>query len=166
MVRRAFVVLCFAFMTVFMASCGQTYHLVSITATPSTGYNLEVPGQTGALIVTATYSNTKTSVVTVSSKYEISASSNPAAPLSVNGVPALAVNQSGVVQASATAGVCTWTSSIPTGATTYAYVTSPYIVNISYTDSGVTVTTSVPISVATAANCYDGQAYLHPTTTT
>lgn len=162
MVRRALVVLCFAFTTVFMASCGQTYHLVSISATPSTGYNLEVPGQTGAITVTATYSNTKTNVVTVSSKYQIAASSNPSAPLSVNGVPALTVNQSGVVQASGSAGVCTWTAAIPTGSTTYAYTSAPYTVNVTYTDSGVTVSSSVPISVATAANCYDGQAYPHP----
>jgi hypothetical protein len=164
MVRRALVVLCIAFMTVLMASCGQTYHLVSISATPSIGYNLETPGQTGALTVTATWSNTKTGIVTVASKYEIGASAlnSTTAPLSVNGVPAITVDNSGVVHASATAGVCTWVAAIPTGGTAYAYTTSPYAVNISYTDSGVTATTSVPISVATAANCYDGQTYLHP----
>jgi hypothetical protein len=153
MLPRVLTALGAGFMAVLMASCGQTYKLDSITVAPATGYNLVSPGQTGPLTVTATYSNTKTNDVTANSSYELGASPAPgdAAPLSINGVPTVTVNKSGVVTASSSVGVCTWVAT--TTGTTTTYATYPYPVTITYAENGVTVTASAPISVATLAGC-------------
>ncbi len=152
MVQRALTVLGAGFLAALMASCGQTYKLDSITITPATGYNLVAPGQTGALTVTANYSNSKTNDVTLNSSYQLGSSLAPddAAPLQ-----ALSYNKSGVVTASSTIGSCTWVATTSGTATTYA--TYPYPLTATYAENGVTVTATVPISMATAANCNDGQ---------
>lgn len=143
--RRALVVLCLGFMTVLLASCGQTYKLESITISPAAGYSLTTADPQGALTVTATYSNSKTADVTVNSSYEILASAlnSSTAPLSVNGVPAVTVNKSGVVTANTAAVVCTWSGTQP----------NPYQAQASYTENGVTASAIVSINVATAAGC-------------
>jgi hypothetical protein len=152
MVQRALTVLGAGFLAALMASCGQTYKLDSITIAPATGYNLVSPGETGALTVTANYSNSKTNDVTANSSYELGSSQAPddAAPLQ-----ALSLNKSGVVTASSTIGSCTWVAS--TVGTTTTYATYPYPVTVTYAENGVTVTASVPISMADAAGCNDGQ---------
>ena len=152
MVQRALIVLGVGFLAALMASCGQTYKLDSITIAPATGYNLVSPGETGALTVTANYSNSKTNDVTLNSSYQLGSSLAPgdAAPLQ-----ALSLNKSGVVTASSTIGACTWVAS--TEGTTPTYATYPYPVTVTYAENGVTVTAIAPISMATAANCNDGQ---------
>jgi hypothetical protein len=135
-------------MCIFVASCGQTYKLQSITVSPAAGYILEALGSSGPLTVTANYSNTKTDNVTTSSTYEVGGSTAPgdAAPLGV-----VTVDNSGVVHNSSTVLACTLVPTTSNGTTTYAH--APYPVNISYTENGVTVTTSVPIDVTTAPGC-------------
>jgi hypothetical protein len=152
MVQRALTVLGAGFLAALMASCGQTYKLDSITVAPATGYNLTSPGETGAFTVTANYSNSKTNNVTLNSSYEIGSSQAPddAAPLS-----AVSLNKSGVVTASSNIGSCTWVAT--TSGTTTTYATYPYPVTVTYAENGVTVTASVPISMATAAGCSYGQ---------
>ncbi len=147
--RRALVVLCLGFMTVLLASCGQTYKLESITIAPAAGYSLTNAVPQGALTVTATYSNSKTADVTVNSSYEILASAlnSTTAPLSVNGVPTVTINKSGVVSASGAAVACTWSG------TTTPYLPNQYLAQASYTEDGVTATASVSINVATAPGC-------------
>ena len=120
MVRRALIVLCFGLMTVFMASCGQTYKLLSITVTPgaldSSGNSaiyLDGDAAFQQLTVTATYSNTKTSDVTLKSTYQIDASDywagfQPAARLRILLAPLSSVvaNSTGIDQCDWTS--CTW----------------------------------------------------------
>lgn len=151
MVRRALIMLCFGFMTVFMASCGQTYKLQSISISPAAGYSLSNAVPQGALTVKANYSNTKTSDVTANSSYQMIASAlnNTTAPLN-----AVEVNKSGVVTASGSVLACTWASSTSGGTTTYT--PAPYLAQVSFTDNGITATASVPIHVVTAPGC-DGQ---------
>lgn len=144
MVRRALVVLCLGFMTVLLAGCGQTYKLESISISPAAGYSLNNTTPQGALTVTATYSNSKTEDVTANSTYEMLASSDSTtAPMSVNGVPTVTVNKSGVVTASGAAVACTWSGTTP----------SPYQAQASYTNNGITAMASVSINVATAPGC-------------
>ncbi len=161
MVRRTLIVLCVGVITVLLASCGQTYKLQSISITPAAGYNLTDANPQGALTVTASYSNTKSNVVTVNSSYEIQASplSSTTAPLSVDGVPTVTVNKSGVVTASSTAVACTWVAVNTNGTTTYQ--SEPYLAQASYTENGVTATASVAINVATSAGC-GGQSNTAP----
>ena len=71
---------------------------------------------------------------------------------------AVSVNNSGVVSASSSIGSCTWTST--TSGTTTSYATYPYPVTVTYTENGVTVQASVPISMGTSAGC------LYPTAAT
>ncbi len=138
--RRALVVLCWVFMTIVMASCGQTYKLQSITISPAAGYSLTNASPQGALTVTASYSNTKTADVTGKSSYEILASSlsNTTAPQN-----AVMINKSGLVIASGATPACTWSGTTQ----------SPYMAQASYTEDGVTAMASVPINVATASGC-------------
>jgi hypothetical protein len=150
MVRRALIVLCVGFMCIFAASCGQSYDLQSITVAPSSP-NVEGIGGTQALVVTAQYSNTKTAVVTVSTTYDRS-----------NLPPAtVTLSQSGILEAVGAA--CTW-HAMPTNAgdTQFDYSTDPYPVTASYSENGITKTFQVFVSVASAAGCYDGQAFLAP----
>jgi hypothetical protein len=168
MVRRALVVLCLGFVTILMASCGQTYQLQSITVaatsagssttSASSAANIEGIGNTAAFAVTAHYSNSKTEDVTVSSKYQVDASTDPRAPLGD-----LTVSESGIAKAVNPNGTCTWYA-IPTSSadTAFAYGTQPYPVSITYTENGVTATTMAYISVASATDCYDGLTYLAP----
>jgi hypothetical protein len=151
MLRRVLTVLGAGFMAMLLANCGQTYKLQSITITPAVGYNLVSPGQTGAFVVTANYSNTKTNIVTVNSSYQIGASQAPgdAAPLN-----AVSVNNSGVVSASSSIPSCTWVAT--TSGTTTTYATYPYPVSVQYTENGITVQAQAPISMATAAGCNYG----------
>ncbi len=138
--RRALVVLCLVFMTIVMASCGQTYKLESISISPAAGYSLTNASPQGALMVTASYSNSKTANVTTGSSYEILASALGSTTAPPN---AVMVNNSGVVIASGATMACTWN-----GATS-----SPYMAQASYTENGVTATASVPINVTTASGC-------------
>jgi hypothetical protein len=148
MVRRALIVLCVGLMTILLANCGQTYELVSISVSPAAGYSLTNAAPQGALTVTANYSNSKTADVTMKSSYEILASSldSTTAPLNVAGVPTVTVNNSGVVTANAAAPACTWSATTPPQP-------SPYQVQVSYTDNGVTARALVSINVATSAGC-------------
>jgi len=143
MLRRVLAGLCVGFMCIFVTSCGQTYKVVSIDVTPANGYSLDSSSPTGQLTVTATYSNTKTSDVTLSSSYSVQGSGNPipeAAP-----VGAVVINNSGLVTASGTLLACTFDA---TTSTPY-----PYIAQVSYTNNGVTVHATAPINVATAPGC-------------
>jgi hypothetical protein len=157
MVRRALILLCFGFMTVFMASCGQTYELQSITVTPAQP-NIEGINTSQALTVMAHYSNTKSEDVTVKSTYQIgqaTALSDPDTPLG-----AVSVSKSGIVETSATVPACTWDYALNSDGKTYSYwITSPYVVTITY--AGFTTTSSV--SVDSLAGCYDGIGYKAPT---
>lgn len=157
MVRRALILLCFGFMTVFMASCGQSYKLLSISVAPgasgatgSSAINLEGIGTFQALTVTALYSNTKTQDVTAMSTYQLGASQDVNAPLS-----AVIVNKSGVVKA--VDGACTWIAE-PTDPPTnskFLYGTAPYPVTITFTNNGITATTTAFVSVNSLAGCFD-----------
>ena len=152
MVRRVLIVLFFGLMTIFMASCGQTYELQSITVAPAQP-NIEGINTSQALVVTAHYSNTKTQDVTTNSTFQISGSSDPLAPLS-----GLTVNKSGIVETTA-APACTWDYALNPDGKTYSYwITSPYVVTVSY--SGFTTTSAV--SVASLAGCYDGIGFKAP----
>jgi len=132
-------------MCIFGASCGQTYKLESIAVTPSTGYSFKALGDTGALVVVATFSNTKTSVVTGSSTYQVGSSTAPnnAAPLGV-----VTVDKSGMVINSSTLVACTYD---PVSGAPY-----PYPVTVTYIENGVTATKIVPINVSTAPGCNSG----------
>lgn len=154
MVRRALIVLCLGFMTVILASCGQTYELQSITIAPDTGYNLEGLAKSGQLTVTAHYSNSKTEDITAKSTYQVGASTDPRAPLG-----AVTVNNSGLVQNSANIGVCTWyaePNSASATNTSFGYFINPYTVTVTF--SGHTAQTQ--ISVDSVADCYDGTTYV------
>jgi hypothetical protein len=145
MVRRALIVLFFGLMTTFMASCGQTYKLQSITVAPASP-NIEGIGSSQQLTVTAHYSNTKTQDVTNQSTYQIGASSDINAPMN-----AVMANNSGIVKV--VDGACTWVAE-PTDPPTdskFLYGTSPYTVTITY--SGFTTTAFV--SVNSLAGCFD-----------
>jgi len=150
MARRVSIVLCIGVLALFLASCGQTYELQSITLSPVSP-NLEGIGASQQLTVTAHYSNTKTQDVSVKSTYAISSSPGGPAPAS-----ALAVNPSGIVQAVNAA--CTWTATLGGDGKTYAYSTTAYEVTAMY--SGLT--TKAFVSVASASGCYDGQAFPAP----
>jgi hypothetical protein len=152
MVRRVLLVLCFGFMIIFMASCGQTYELQSITIAP-TQPNIEGLSTQQALTVTAHYSNTKTADVTVKATYQLAGSSDKNAPLA-----GLTVNNSGILETTSTP-ACTWAWALNSDGTTYTYaITSPYVVTATY--SGHTATASV--SVASLSPCYDGIGYKAP----
>jgi hypothetical protein len=146
MVRRVMTVLCVGAIFTVLASCGQTYKLQSISVSP-TSASLATFGSTQQLTVTATYTNTKTADVTQKSQYSIGGSSAPnnTAPLSVNGLPTVTVNNSGLVAASPNVPACTYA---PTTNVPY-----PYSVNVTYTENGVTVSTSASLNVATASGC-------------
>jgi hypothetical protein len=160
MVRRALTVLCLGLLTLSLTSCGQTYELQSITVAPDGGLNIEGVGKSGTLTVTAHYSNTKTSDVTAQSTFQLSASNDDLAPLSYDGVPVISVSNSGIVKISSNVGLCTWHAT-PTDSptdSTFGYTTEPYTVTITY--SGFT--TTAPVSVDSAGDCYDGQTYPAP----
>jgi hypothetical protein len=135
----------FGLMTAFMASCGQTYELQSITVDPPSP-SIEGIGSSQALTITAHYSNTKTEDVTVKSTYQLGASADVNAPLS-----AVIVNKSGLVKA--VGGACTWVAepSDPPTDSKFLYGTSPYPVTVTY--SGFTTTAF--ISVNSLAGCFD-----------
>jgi hypothetical protein len=141
-------------MALFMASCGQTYELQSISVSPTTA-NLEGINTTQAFTVTAHYSNTKTEDVTVKSRYQVSQATAATDPDTPNG--ALSVNNSGVAETSSTVWACTWAYAAAGKGYVYG-ITSPYIVTVTY--SGFTTTTA--IAVASGPTCYDGISYLHP----
>jgi hypothetical protein len=163
MVRRALVVLCVGFMCIFVASCGQTFELQSLTVSP-TSPNLEGIGATQALTVTAHFSNSKTQDVTRISSYQLGASADGSAVTGTGLAPLTAVNlsTSGILQAVGAS--CTWHAS-PTDSpanTKFDYTTNPYPVTITYSNNGVTATAHSFVSVASAGACYDGQAFLAP----
>jgi hypothetical protein len=164
MLRRAFILLCVGLLMVMLASCGQTYKLMSITVTttpagattPSASAwgNIEGIGNTATLAVTAHYSNTKTEDVTVKSTFEVGDSTDPRAPTG-----ALTVNVSGIAKAVDPNGTCTWYAEPTNSAdTTFAYDTKPYVVTVTY--SGFTTTAYV--SVDSVVDCYDGITYTAP----
>lgn len=161
MLRRVLTVLCIGFVCFFAASCGQSFDLESITATP-TSPNIEGIGSTQQLTVTASFTNQKTSDVTTRATYQVGASADPNAPLD-----ALTLNNSGLLQAVVSPtqqiGSCTWHAQ-PTDntLTTYNYSTQPYDVTVTFTQNGVTATTHAYVSVDSAAGCYDGQGFPAP----
>jgi hypothetical protein len=146
MVRRPLLAICSALLLIAMAGCGQSYKLVSISASPSTGYDFTELGETGALTITATYSNTKTENVTLSAQYEVQGSSSSEAPSGV-----VSVDSSGVIHNSSSVTACTWTSSTSNGTTTYTQ--APYTILVTFTEWGVTKQTTVPVTVETKSNC-------------
>lgn len=163
MVRRAMLVLCFALLTVFMASCGQTYELQSISvvaipagATTSTSAiaDLEGIGSTANLVVTAHYSNTKTEVVTVKANWNGTSAPSPTGVKLDAPVGAVTVNQSGL--ASVVDPACTWVATA--SGTSYTY--TPYYYTVTVTYSGYT--TYAYIAVDSETGCYDGITYVHP----
>ena len=139
MLRRALAGLCVGFMCIFAASCGQTYKVVSVNVTPAAGYILTTASPTGQLAAVATFSNTKTSDVTLSSNYIIEESglNSTTAPLTIDGVPTVNVNGSGLVTASGTALACTYAETTVGGVTTIT--PEPYTVQVTYTNNGVIV---------------------------
>jgi hypothetical protein len=151
MVRRVLIVLCIGIMITFMANCGQTYTLQSITVTPASP-NIEGIGSSQALVVTANYSNSKTEDVTTKSTYQLGPSTHADAPLT-----AMNVNASGIVKAINAA--CTWTATLNPDGATYGYTTNPYLVTATY--SGFT--TQAFVSVDSAGGCYDGLGFPAPT---
>jgi hypothetical protein len=162
MVRRAMLVLCFALLTVFMASCGQTYELqsISVVAMPAGAItssspiaDLEGIGSSANLVVTAHYSNTKTEDVTVKANYGTSAPSPTGVKLDAP-LGAVTVNQSG--HASVVDPACTWTATA--NGTGYTY--TPYYYTVTVTYSGYT--TYAYLAVASETGCYDGITYVHP----
>jgi hypothetical protein len=149
--------LCVGSLAVFMSGCGQTYKLDSISASPSTGYTLTSPGATGAITVTATFSNSKTSDVTLNSNtsYNIQQSPlfsptvntinpNPTMPIAMAGGP-------GTVQAITNVPGCSYAAVTSGGTTTYE--AAPYTVLIKYTNDGITKQATVPIMVETESPC-------------
>jgi len=163
--RRALVVLGLVFMTVLLASCGQSYQLMSITVTPgaldaagNASIALDGVGAFQQLTVTAKYSNQKTQDVTLLSSYQVGASAmgEKIAPLE-----SLTVNKSGQVNLVNYA--CTWdTEPTNAAATNWSYYTAPYTVTVKYTDNGHTATALLNVSAANLVYCYDG---LSPSTT-
>jgi hypothetical protein len=161
MVRRVLTGLCVGFMCIFVASCGQTYKLQSITVTPGTAdsagnssINLEGDGAFQQLTVTAHYSNTKSQDVTVNSTYELGASQmgELIAPLE-----SVSVNKSGMVNVLNYA--CTWDTepTNPPTDSTFVYAVLPYKVTVSYTENGVTSTAYLDVNVANIGGyCFDG----------
>lgn len=156
MVQRALVLLCVGCMAVFMSSCGQTYELQSISVSPSYA-NLTGAGAEQQFVVTATYTNTKTNVVTVKSNYQLNASplntSNPGvAPLS-----SVKYNNSGLVEVVGAACTFAPTTTTTGGTTTTTYSSNPYTLTIGYTEGSKTVTAIANIDVTNTPGC-DGQS--------
>jgi hypothetical protein len=164
MVRRALVVLCFALMTVFMASCGQTYKLQSLTVTPgavNAAGNQQVTllgiGAYQQLTVTATFSNTKTQDVTNAASYQLNASLMPASLNPAVAVPLASVSLSPSGKLTVLGKACTVDTEPAPGSTgTYTYFSYPYKAQISYTNNGVTATTEMDVNVINARYCWDG----------
>jgi hypothetical protein len=146
MVRRALVLLCMASMAVFVASCGTSNKLLSITVSPSQP-NIQGISSPQALKVTANYSNTKTQDVTVRASYQLAGSLDTLnAPLD-----GLTINKSGILETT-TVPACTWVHTLNPDGTTFTYaITSPYIATATF--SGFTATAAV--SVASAATCFN-----------
>jgi hypothetical protein len=161
MVRRALVVVCFGFMVLALASCGQTYELQSITATPTSAV-LFGSGATQALAITAHYSNGKSHDVTTQASYQLAIPATETGN-SLYSLKAVTVNKSGMVEI---VGVtCTWTAVPNTSgtATTYAYGTDPYLLTVTYEENSHTATAIVPVSANNAVGvCYDGTNTTHP----
>jgi hypothetical protein len=163
MMRRGLTVLCIGFMCIFVAGCGQSYELQSISVSP-TSPNLQGIGSTQQLTVTAHYSNTKSLDVTSRSNYELGASAlAPAGEPNIGPAPldAVTLSTTGLLQAvvSPTTGFgsCTWVTepTNPPTDTTFSYGTVPYPLTITYTEHGVTATTYAYVSAAVPAGCYD-----------
>ena len=154
MIRRALLLVWILCMAVFMSSCGQTYKLVSISASPSTGCTLTSQGQTCQLAITALYSNSKTADVTLKSSYSIGQS--PLFNANVNTVnpnPEMPIGNDGpgVIQALTTVAGCSYAGTSSGGTTTYQ--AAPYTVTVTYTNDGIPAQTAVPIMVETESPC-------------
>jgi hypothetical protein len=148
MARRVLVALCFGFMTLILASCGQTYELQSITISPSQP-KIDGISTPLAVTVTANYSNGKSEDATTKAAYQISSSDPTNVPLA-----GLSVNKSGILSTT-TVPVCTWSWTLNSDGSTYTYaLVSPYTLTATY--SGFTATAVV--GVASAVPCYDGSS--------
>jgi len=165
MVRRALQVLCFAFMVAFMASCGQTYKVQSLTVTPgamsasgSQQITLLGIGAYQQLTVTATFSNSKSQDVTSASHFQLNAPNMPANLNPTVAVPLTSVSLSPSGKVTVLSTACTSdTEPVPnSNNTAWTYFTYPYKAQISYTDNGVTVTTLMDINVINSRYCWDG----------
>jgi hypothetical protein len=166
MVRRVLGVLCLGITVLFMSSCGQTYKLLSISVTPGTltpsgDSQVELVG-IGAfqqLTVTATFSNTKTQVVTVdpNTKYELGSSLMPSNLNPSVAVPLqnVVVSNSGMV--SVLSAACTYdTEPISSADSSWTYFTYPYKLKVTYTNNGVTATAIMDVNVLNTRYCFDG----------
>jgi len=156
MLQRALVLLCACSLALFMAGCGQTYSLQSITVSP-TSANLYGDGAQQAFVVTANYSNTKSSVVTTHATYQLSLPSDQTSSNSLWNLSSITVNQSGIL--SVVGAACTWTVvPVTVGTTTtYSYGTDPFIMTVTYKEGSVTRTAKVLVSVNNEAGvCFDG----------
>jgi hypothetical protein len=167
MVRRAFVVLCFGLMTILMAGCGQSYKLLSLTVTPGTPsasgnqlITLLGIGGFQQLTVTAAFSNGKTQDVTVDphTTFQINASGMPAALNPAVAVPLTSISLSKSGKVTVLSEACTVdTEPVPgSGDTAWTYFGYPYKAQVSYTENGVTATTSLDIFVINSRYCWDG----------
>jgi hypothetical protein len=167
MVRRVLIVLSFGLMTMFMASCGQTYKLLSISVTPGTpsaSGNQQITllgiGAFQQLTVTAKFSNGKTQDVTVDphTTYQLNASGMPADLNPAVAVPMqnVSLSQSGKVTVLSKA--CTVdTEPVPgSNNTAWTYFGYPYKALISYTQNGETATTLLDVNVINSRYCWDG----------
>ena len=124
-----------------LASCGQTYELVSLELTP-THPNVVGIGGTAQFAVTAKYSNTKSSDVTHRSAYTITA---PSGTTSV--VPPGALTMSPTGRLEVVLGACTWTNSGTT--TDPVYGTDPYVLKAKFDNQEAIAF----VSVAAIAGC-------------
>ncbi len=148
MARRVSIVLFIGVIALFMASCGQTYELQSIAVTPAAA-KLVGSGATQTFVVTATYTNTKTGVVTTRAKYQINESPLNATNPGIAPMSALNVNASGLLEVIAPA--CTF---VPVGSgTATTYGAYPYTLVVSYTENSKTVTGYAQIGVVNTPGC-------------
>lgn len=157
MARRVFTVLCLGVLCALLANCGQTYELQSIAVTP-TYVDLYKTGASQTFTVTATYTNTKTSVVTAKAQYTLANSSLSSAPVAAL---ALTNNGTGYFQVLGNP-ACTFTATLASSGSGYVYQDYPYTLNISYTEGSITKTAVASIDVNNEADCYDGTNTTHP----
>ena len=137
MARRMMLVVLAVALTMLLAGCGQTYEVVSISATPPR-VALSSTTTSQQFKITATYSNTKTEDVTTQASYSMTDSTASTAPLD-----GISYNNAGLVSLTATPS-CTYTTST---------ASNPYTLNVSYSNNGKTVTTSAYIDVNNSSTC-------------
>jgi hypothetical protein len=136
-VRRALLVVCLGIMCVFLSNCGQTFELQSITVSPN-AVNMNSVGATQTFTTTAFFSNTKTADLALRATFTLGKSAGGVDPAGI-----LSVNKN-VVEV--TAPFCTWTATATDSGVTYS--TDPFVLNITFTNNGITKATEALISVS------------------